>query len=264
MGGTFVFLHGTGKQDHEKNETRVKAQIAACEPLANMEVINISWGELAPPQADLATVLPGLAQIDAEVDLSEAFENFARDLLVESGQSDLPQTEGLIKDWALRKLTDKIEEYRYPLTKILADFLQNVFYYFRIGDEIRDLVRTKIASANQDDRVVVAGHSLGGIIALDVLGDPEYDQSVDLLVTAGSQGPLFRALGASPTLKWSGKPAWLNIYNPRDPLSFLAGNVFPGARDEPVEDPENLPDAHTKYFDRPVTYDLIAAQLGAP
>ena len=55
---------------------------------------------------------------------------------------------------------------------------------------------------------------------------------------------------------------WLNIYDRSDFLSYLAADVFSGQNgivDEEVRSGVPFPDAHSAYWSRPRTYELLAA-----
>nr|BFE81246.1 hypothetical protein GCM10020093_038470 [Planobispora longispora] len=109
--------------------------------------------------------------------------------------------------------------------------------------------------------VVLLGHSLGGIAAVDLLAGRTMDPRVKLLVTVGSQAPLLYLMDALDTLTYraegiSTRPftPWLNIYDPSDLLSFLAGPVWPGESgiaDERVDSGASVFAAHSAYWGTP-------------
>ena len=97
-------------------------------------------------------------------------------------------------------------------------------------------------------------------------------ERIDLVVTVGSQSPLLFVLGASPQFQGPDRrdpvAPWLNLYNPRDPLSFLAAEAFAWATTPPVDvavdDPRDLIASHTGYSTNPAVYEQIAARLASP
>jgi hypothetical protein len=134
----------------------------------------------------------------------------------------------------------------------VARFLGDVFVYQRLRNEIHDRVRKAVAeigadAGNAGRPVQVIGHSLGGVIAFDlaVAADPPLHTSA--LLTFGSQSPLFHVIDRrSPRLTAyaPGVPvrlpetlgAWRNLWEPMDPLAFVAAKVFRLADGTPPED----------------------------
>ena len=86
------------------------------------------------------------------------------------------------------------------------------------------------------------------------------------LVTVGSQAPLFYAVDSLESLRPSApavKPfvPWLNIYDRRDFLSYLAADIFgPNSKikDVSVDSGVPFPDAHSAYWEQDDVYRLIA------
>ena len=138
----------------------------------------------------------------------------------------------------------------------------DILFYHRRGGPIVDFV-SKALDGHDDGPVVAVGHSLGGIILVDALsrdGAP----IVDLLVTVGSQSPMFFAIDALEELRPSDSKLpfspWLNIYNRRDLLSFVAKGVWPSAKDlTDIEvDPRvPFPQSHSAYWHTDRTYELL-------
>jgi hypothetical protein len=137
----------------------------------------------------------------------------------------------------------------------------DILYYQRRGEAIVDFISEGIEGLERP--VVAVGHSLGGIILVDTLsrgGAP----TVDLLVTVGSQSPMFYAIDALEGLRPGGSKApfspWLNIYNRRDLLSFVARGIWPaapGLTDVEVDPRVPFPQSHSAYWHTNRTYELI-------
>ena len=88
---------------------------------------------------------------------------------------------------------------------------------------------------------------------VDLLSQP-HPPCADVLVTVGSQAPLFYAIDALANLRPGGAIApfspRVNIYNPHDMLSFCAQSIFEGAADivdHPVDPGVPFPEAHGAY-----------------
>lgn len=108
-------------------------------------------------------------------------------------------------------------------------------YFFRgFADAMRDVLRTTLAGV--DEPFVLVAHSLGTIIAYDVLREPAYrDLDVQLLVTVGS--PLgvreVEDLVTAPLQVPDGVRAWLNASDLRDVVALdhsLRGDYRPAER----------------------------------
>jgi hypothetical protein len=90
---------------------------------------------------------------------------------------------------------------------------------------------------------------------------------VELLVTVGSQGPLLYESGALPALAHPDPlpphmPRWLNVYDRRDLLSYLAAPLFPGrATDVEVDNRQPFPASHSAYWTNPAVYRALARRL---
>lgn len=153
---------------------------------------------------------------------------------------------GLFKRTASRLL----RRHRNELCEAVALPIGDVFLYLARGEEIREYIRNNIV--NSTPPITVIAHSLGGIACVDLLAGAQAPQ-VARLVTVGSQSPLMYEIGALPSLKRPAAlpksfPAWLNIYDRNDFLSFAASKLFPGAEDFDAELGQPFPDSHNAYF----------------
>ncbi|MEM5317576.1 hypothetical protein [Paraburkholderia sp. JHI869] len=183
---------------------------------------------------------------------------------------------------------------RGKLTPELAIFIGDVFTYLKAG-MARDAIRAEIrgyliaaaSAANAvHSRLVVCGHSMGGVILYDLLTDVPFVQGltdelgapfkIDLFVTVGSQVALFEELkvftassagySASQGNKVP-KPGcaerWWNVYNRLDVLSFLAKPVFEDVDDLEANTTAGIADAHSAYFTNLVFYKRLNARMKA-
>ncbi|MGY0020337.1 hypothetical protein ACVHNB_15280 [Streptomyces sp. YJ-C3] len=143
------------------------------------------------------------------------------------------------------------------------------------GDILSYLVRGEAVRAYVADLarrlpppVVLLGHSLGGIVAFDLLaGEPGTAPDVAQLVTVGSQAPVLYELDALPSRPYgTGLPAafprWLNIYDRRDLLSFVGAEVFgQRVRDVEVDNGQPVSAAHSAYWTNRHLYEVLAQEL---
>ncbi|MCP3722583.1 hypothetical protein M3I53_05450 [Paraburkholderia sp. CNPSo 3272] len=129
---------------------------------------------------------------------------------------------------------------------------------------------------NADDpKLVIVGHSLGGVISYDIL--THFDPTIEVaeFVTVGSQVALFEemtlckesqtGIPANPPSDRLKKPEnvgrWLNIFDFNDIFGFRAEGVFDGVRDFAFETEKGLLKAHGGYFHRPGFYYRLGERL---
>jgi hypothetical protein len=172
-----------------------------------------------------------------------------------------------VANFAARRATSAFAARRNRMTVGSLPFLGDILYYEKRGDAIRGVVVDAIKQAPQP--VVALGHSLGGIILVDILSGPEAPP-VDRLVTVGSQSPLFYAIDALDRIRRLVKGAdpapftpWLNIYDRSDFLSFVAAKVFPGVAvtDHEIASGVPFPASHSAYFHQQETFEAIKGFL---
>ncbi|MFD0503038.1 alpha/beta fold hydrolase [Streptomyces chiangmaiensis] len=153
---------------------------------------------------------------------------------------------------------------RRALTEAAHPAAGDILRYLSRGEPLRAELRALIGELPAP--VVLIGHSLGGIIALDTLVAAPLPQ-VRLLVTAGSQGPFLYESGSLPSLSHPQPlpphvPDWLNLYDPRDLLAYLGAGLFPGrVTDVSVDSRQPFPAAHSAYWANPAVYRHIVDRL---
>jgi hypothetical protein len=167
---------------------------------------------------------------------------------------------------------------RGKLTPAVGLFLGDVFVYLKDGDQrqrIRAEVGQALAQAHAeakagDGPLVVVGHSMGGVILVDMLADPGSaglpdGLGVDALLTVGSQPGFFAALDLvaknPPRRKPDCVKHWLNVFDPIDPLAFRTDMMFKDAVDLAFNSVTGITEAHSKYFQRPQFYARSRARL---
>lgn len=208
-----------------------------------------------------------------------------RDDVVEAISGELGRPTRSVAGWAVNKLfnlaqrlhvVDLIYE-RGKLTDGAAPAAGDVVMYQARGADIREFIRGKIERAHRlNPPVVVLAHSLGGIACVDLYAEKEPKvppPPIHALVTVGSQAPFLYEINALQSLRYGEElpatfPKWLNIYDPRDLLSYVAEEVFkfegkpkPDIRDEEVDNGLPFPDAHSGYWANPKTWDLLFSVL---
>ncbi|QIQ01575.1 hypothetical protein [Streptomyces liangshanensis] len=183
----------------------------------------------------------------------------------------LTRTASVLSRLAQRVATQSfLDRKRGEVTSEKASEIGDILRYQARGQHLRAHLERVIG--NSPEPPVVIGHSLGGIALVDTLALAARRQSplpVRLLVTVGSQAPFLHELGALAGLEPGDRlpadfPRWLNIYDRRDVLSYLAEPVFPGdgrITDHEVRSGMPFPVSHSAYWKLPSVFERIAEAL---
>ena len=201
-----------------------------------------------------------------------------RDEIVDLFSSEIMDSDKAIGDWVKEKVskllatggTYYVKRNRGSATDASYPIVGDILLYQARGEDIRKFIQTFIDDA--DDTVILIGHSLGGIACVDLLAStPQEKQEllkkVKLLVTVGSQAPFFYEIGALQSLKYGEKlpdlfPSWLNIYDLKDILSYIGGNLFPDkVQDIPVDNKQPFPRSHGAYWTNSATWKAIVRRI---
>ena len=172
----------------------------------------------------------------------------------------------LAMDLAFRAAGPYLRRRQREYVRLLSDIL----LYQARGDAIRAFVRARIRELPEP--VVLLAHSLGGIVAFDLLA-ADHAAGLDhvrMLVTVGSQVPLLYELGALPSglsypspLPAHFRPPWINVYDRRDMLAFTGSELFgERCRDLRVDTRTPFPTAHGAYWDHEDFYRQLAGVMG--
>jgi hypothetical protein len=167
-----------------------------------------------------------------------------------------------------------------------SQFLGDVFQYLnKRGDRdtpgaivkkvLGELRTARDAGTSRGQKLIVVGHSLGGVISYDILSYFDPSIQVDVLVTVGSQVALFEEMGLyrasrpdfvpNPTSDRLPRPPnvrrWLNVLDPNDVFSFRVEGVFEGVKDFQYETGYGTMSAHSGYFRRASFYERLGERL---
>ncbi|MGH8002700.1 MAG: hypothetical protein ACREPR_25515 [Brasilonema sp.] len=194
-----------------------------------------------------------------------------RDQVVEKLSCALGEAELGLGGWVWKPLsllthptTFAMKRKRGSITDAISPFPSDILLYQSRGERIRQFIREIIEQA--EPPVVLLTHSLGGIACVDLLVKEPLEQ-VALLVTVGSQAPFLYEINALHSLEYGEPlpehfPAWLNIYDLRDFLSYIGANVFPNkVQDVLVDNKQPFPRAHGAYWENPATWKAIVPRL---
>lgn len=144
---------------------------------------------------------------------------------------------------------------RETLAKNVGRFLGDVLVYQRRRGEIQQRVRDTLIDLDvpfsglgtAERPITVLGHSLGGVIAFDLATSQCAPLFIRNLITFGSQSPFLHILDPRvpvvapylpgfPSALPSTIGTWTNLWEPRDPLAFIAAKLFVLASGEPPTD----------------------------
>lgn len=153
-----------------------------------------------------------------------------------------------------------------------AQLLADVVGYHRHRDSILEVVRDELARTARASRgrpILPVGLSLGGIALVDLLAS--WPQApVEACVTVGTQAPLLYTFDAIPSLPYDEADPphlpvpWLNVYDSRDFLSFVAEPLFrrtdglASVVDLRVHSGKDFPNSHSSYWETTPLWDAIA------
>ena len=180
---------------------------------------------------------------------------------------------GLRRDAVLKLVTSYFEPRRETLIDTLgAQLLADVIGYHEHRASIQAVLREELettAAAARGRPVLPVGLSLGGVALVDLLASwPE--APVEACVTVGSQAPLLYAFDAIPSMPYDEADPphlavpWLNVYDTRDFLSFVAEPSFrrtdglASVVDLRVRTGKDFPKSHSAYWEQAAVWGAIA------
>ena len=185
--------------------------------------------------------------------------------------ASLPRSVG--RAGVLRLVTNYFEGRRDVLIDTIgAQMLADVIGYREHRASIQEVLRRELSKAAKAARgrpILPVGLSLGGIALVDLVASWA-DAPVDACVTVGSQAPLLYTFDAIPSLPYDEADPprlpvpWLNVYDSRDFLSFVAEPLFrrtdglASVVDLRVQSGRDFPRSHSAYWELPAVWDAIA------
>ncbi|MFJ3897568.1 hypothetical protein [Streptomyces sp. NPDC090083] len=242
--------------------------VAASQPFGELEVNGVAALEAWPTvvRATVAEAVRRTELADApglRVVYDRGFlEEFLRTVLAATGE----EYRGAL-GWAQQRLgtffagrtTSYVSRRRETFTESASLVAGDILVYQRDGAAIRQFVGDCISRL--EPPVVVVAHSLGGIICTDLFATT--DSSDVHLVTVGTAAPLFWELDALWGLRAgaplpAGFPTWVNIYDQRDFLAYVASPLFgDGVRDIRVDNGQPFPRCHSAYWWNSQCWDAV-------
>jgi hypothetical protein len=145
------------------------------------------------------------------------------------------------------------------------------YEYLPTGERERIQARLRDAlewAAGHADRTIVIGHSLGSVIAFDVLDGLSKAGAggrVELLCTLGSPlgNSIFLGHGGRSKSRPSDTGAWLNVYSPHDLIASALQSSYQGVTDLKIETSILPLTAHSAYWTHADVVNAIVTRVGA-
>jgi hypothetical protein len=178
-----------------------------------------------------------------------------------------------IVGWAIQRLsrsrrlrlwlTQEVANRRKAISDAAYPAAGDIVLYQARGEAIRNRIQERIRAA--DGPVHVLAHSLGGVACVELLAMQTLP--VQQLITVGSQAPLLYEINALRCLPFgdplpNSLPPWLNIYDLKDFLSYVGGDLFPGrVVDHRVDNRQAFPASHSAYWYNPMVWEAILPTL---
>ncbi|MRH89606.1 hypothetical protein GFY24_19520 [Nocardia sp. SYP-A9097] len=224
-------------------------------------------------RAAIARALIARMIADTSADEAPPLGGVVRDALTAQLTTDLDgsglgisdKLAGLRTKFISHLVTRKLVGERGGLTDAAAPLAGDILRYLARGQRMREFLHRTIADV-ESDSIVLLGHSLGGIMCVDLLAG-EHIPRVRALVTVGSQAPFLYEIGALPSLEPPHTlpahfPPWVNIYDHRDLLSYTGSGVFDGrVVDIRVDNGEPFVASHSAYWSNDAVWESIGAVL---
>jgi len=180
---------------------------------------------------------------------------------------------GFRREAVLKIVTNYFQDRRESLMDAIgAQMLADVIGYQLHRESIQAVLKTELtraANAAGGRPVLPVALSLGGIALVDLLSSWPH-APVEACVTVGSQAPLLYTFNAIPSMPYdeASPPLlpvpWLNIYDSRDFLSFVAEPLFrrrdglASVVDLRVHSGKDFPRSHSAYWELGPVWEAIA------
>jgi hypothetical protein len=184
---------------------------------------------------------------------------------------------GIRKDVVMKIATNYFEDRREALFEILGpQMMADVIGYHQHRESIQRVLRTELTTAARAAKgrtVLPVALSLGGVALVDLLASWS-EAPVEACVTVGSQAPLLYTFDAIPSMPYDEADPpylpvpWLNVYDTRDFLSFLAEPLFrrtdglASVVDLRVHSGADFPKSHGTYWELDPVWEAIATAFG--
>jgi hypothetical protein len=240
----------------------------------------------------LATEVAGPSPLEpAAIDHLGAIGGLAKDtrnLLVSTGigiKQALSKVTGFAIDYAGDYASTRLlASSRRALNGVVGRFFGDVFVYLHERGDASEpgpipalliaAIEDAIARNRPGEPLVIIGHSLGGVVAFDLLSHFRPDLQVDLLLSVGSQISHFEEIkrfkGSDPHIPANGVALaptpgnirhWINVYDEVDVFSYACKRVFDRVSDHAYDTHTHTLKSHGAYFMQNQFYENLRGWL---
>ena len=134
------------------------------------------------------------------------------------------------------------------------------------------LIKAQRAKSQDDDKLVVIAHSMGGNIVYDILSHFEPGIEVDVFVTVGSQVGMFEELklfkSSDDQIGAPGKvplpqniKKWINVFDVNDLLAYSTDRIFDCSEEFKFSSKTPAWSAHTTYLASPEFHQRLQHRI---
>ena len=287
---TLVFIHGRGQQG--RNAADLARQwcsglnagltLASMAPVDPAAVVVPFYGDLLHAKAlevarnrvdiDLESVRRRPARVSLDPTMPVEVARIETEILQSMAQAAGLETDDIeresLRDNILRiPGASQIASFLADVTdgeqEIIERFLRDVAVYLEYArDDVQRLVRLAVRKTRGE--LVIVGHSLGGVVARELMEDASIRRRTKALVTTGSplgiQG-VYNNL-ATPGTQHPGVPEWLTVWDAGD---FVAlGHPIKGLYGDPIEEIRvRNPSGHTHDIEHYLRHQKVATWIGS-
>lgn len=242
---TLVCIHGRGQHGNNPNELRRRwmaglnfgLTMAGRKTVDAEKVVFPFYGDLLEKKKNEAVRTGANIQLafddavgEMRLDplMPQPIAELESDLLKSMGEQagvELLQFDGfadaLLRIPAARRILQFLADKTNIDQEVIESFLTDVAVYFRTArEDVLNLVRAELP--NNGEPLVIIGHSLGSLVAHDLLQEPSISSRTDLLVTAGSplglQACYRNLLAGGP--RHPAVPKWSTAYDVDDVVAL--------------------------------------------
>ncbi len=174
-------------------------------------------------------------------------------------------TSQLVKDRVLKELVVLLNNFPKLHESLIQQFLIETYMYLSNPEFMEEVHQRILKKMREDEDYIVVGHSLGSVIAFQLLSDPSYQFSVKRFVTLAS--PLsFRVIQSKLPSPISRPPCiygdWFNFYSQDDfltafPLCEAPFNFEPAIINQKIYTFANQPHEILGYLQHPSVIKAI-------
>lgn len=237
-------------------------------PLSNSEFVQMLLQETQPYRAKVA------GKPQESLGLKDWFQSL-KESLSRLGSAPGDAASAIVTGLARRGLHEKASRFLGDIFVYLSERGTSAAPGPIVQRILGDLDKAHAAKKPGDDKLIVIGHSLGGVILYDIVTHFRPDLAIDGFISVGSQIAVFEEmtlylgsrsdLPPNPPKDRLGKPKafgrWINVYDTNDVFSFRTEGVFIGPDDYRFDTGYGLLQAHGGYFARPSFYKRLAVRL---